>query len=80
MRINEGQTLELTCAATGLPAPEISWTRSRDANGGYMNEIVHNGPVLVIPNVTRSDQGEYWCWAENILDGDDKAGYKVDVC
>ena len=56
-----GDTLTLTCSATGDPQPVISWRKQ----GGHLpvgsNQQI-NG-ALVIRNITKKDAGHYICIA-----------------
>ena len=60
-----GSSLNLTCKATGLPRPAISWYKDgQPVTRGSINRV--NGiSLLPLKNVQPHDQGEYWCEAEN---------------
>ncbi|XP_041062394.1 basement membrane-specific heparan sulfate proteoglycan core protein isoform X1 [Carcharodon carcharias] len=62
--VTEGQMLEIRCQVTGQPEPMITWYKA----DGYLtaNHQVE-GPVLRILQVTRADDGDYICRAENIF-------------
>lgn len=53
-----GETLKLTCVASGLPKPTISWHK-----GSERLEV--QGDTLTIPNLSESDEGTYRCLADN---------------
>ncbi|XP_045197573.2 limbic system-associated membrane protein-like [Mercenaria mercenaria] len=56
--LREGDTLVLTCNATGIPKPFVMWSKFNS----YFNT---SGEVLIVENVTRSYSGTYGCAAEN---------------
>eukprot|EP00795_Rhopilema_esculentum_P015445 gene15444-6693_t len=58
-----GKQVELTCSATGIPAPLINWKR---INGTLPeNAEVTSAGSLVIKNVKESDEGTYKCIGQN---------------
>ena len=58
---NVGDTVTLTCAANGDPAPTYIFVKCQvEANQSKVN-----GGVLVLDNVTPEDEGAYTCIAEN---------------
>ena len=55
-----GQNIKLLCSASGLPIPNVMWTRlSVELKEG------HRSVVLRLNNVTTADQGIYRCTANN---------------
>ncbi|KAK2847327.1 hypothetical protein Q5P01_010326 [Channa striata] len=69
-----GTPIRLTCAATGIPKPEITWqlpdhsVLSTAEQGRPMgSELLHPQGTLVIQKPTRSDSGTYKCLAKNYL-------------
>ena len=56
--INEDQNLTLTCQASGIPPPLVSWVK---ISGGLRTNSDH----LVFTNINRSESGEYRCEATN---------------
>ena len=56
--ITEGGNLTLSCNASGIPQPLVSWIKV----GGHMPT---NGSELVFTNINRSEAGEYRCEASN---------------
>ena len=54
----EGNRLTLTCQASGIPSPSVSWIRVGDGQLTNSNE-------LVITSINRSEAGEYRCEASN---------------
>ena len=66
MNVFAGSSLNLTCEATGLPRPAISWYKDGQpvTSRGSITRV--NGiSLLPLKNVQPHDQGEYWCEAEN---------------
>lgn len=62
--------IELKCAASGSPAPSLSWLK----NGNELSSLdaakvryYEGGADLTISSVTSSDSGMYQCLAENIV-------------
>jgi hypothetical protein len=48
--INEGETLSVTCNATGNPTPTVSWVGQQSS-----------GPILSFDDIERTDNGNYKC-------------------
>ncbi|XP_006213158.1 leucine-rich repeat, immunoglobulin-like domain and transmembrane domain-containing protein 1 [Vicugna pacos] len=67
-----GSAVLLRCGATGVPGPEMSWSR---ANGHPLNGTVHqevsgdgtSWTLLGLPAVSHLDSGDYICQAKNFL-------------
>ena len=55
--VNEGGNVTLTCQASGMPHPAVSWIKP---DGQRSVE-----DVLVLTNINRSEAGEYRCEASN---------------
>ena len=58
-RVMEGDSVTLSCNATGIPLPMVSWIKV----DGHMT--VSNGNELVITNINRSEAGQYRCEVSN---------------
>ena len=58
----EGDSLHLTCIASGQPEPKITWIKERPGNQGN-TVVVQEGKVLTITNINRTDAGGYTCTA-----------------
>ena len=56
--VNETDNLNLTCMATGVPLPFVSWVK---VSSGQRT----NGSLLQLTNINRSQAGEYRCEASN---------------
>ncbi|XP_071607415.1 hemicentin-1 isoform X1 [Heliangelus exortis] len=64
--LNKGEQLSLTCKATGMPVPKITWTfNSKIIPVQYLDENGHS--ELVIERVSKDDSGTYVCTAENVV-------------
>ena len=59
MNITEGGNVTLSCNASGMPSPMVSWIKV--VGGEHFNES-----ELVFTNVSRSQAGEYRCEASNL--------------
>ena len=76
----EGDTVTLSCNATGNPLPTISWTRNGSpvtASGRI--SFSDDKKQLTITNVNRTDSGEYRCVASNELGSDTSNASTVDI-
>lgn len=64
MQIDQGQNSTLVCAASGIPAPNITWTKS---DGGFLPIGVaqYRSRTLPMINVSVVDMGVYRCVADN---------------
>jgi len=56
--ITEGDNVTLSCNASGIPSPMVSWTKV----GGNMSTDEND---LVFTNIKRTEAGEYRCEASN---------------
>ncbi|CAM1330525.1 Uncharacterised protein g10310 [Pycnogonum litorale] len=67
IEIQEGQSIKLTCKASGYPTPKVSWLRE-DGNPIDINnkpEITVDSNELSIPKAIRTHSGAYLCMASN---------------
>ena len=55
--VTEGDNLTLTCTASGMPQPKVSWIKP----GGQR----HNGHMLEVTHINRTQDGKYICEAIN---------------
>lgn len=63
--VEEGKDVELTCKATGIPNPNITWfvkPLTAEETKEYLNI---EGPTLYIDNIKRYQSGRYVCLAYN---------------
>ncbi|XP_041669748.1 immunoglobulin superfamily member 10 [Cheilinus undulatus] len=74
--------IQLNCAATGIPKPDITWELpdksilSTAGQGRPLgSELLHPQGTLIIQRPTASDSGTYKCLAKNSLGTDSKVTY-----
>lgn len=82
VRVVPGTPIQLKCAATGIPKPQITWELpdktilSTAAQGRPMgSELLHPEGTLIIQRPTSSDSGKYKCMARNHMGTDSKVIY-----
>ncbi|XP_039987052.1 immunoglobulin superfamily member 10 isoform X1 [Xiphias gladius] len=82
VRAVTGTPIQLSCAAIGIPKPEITWelpdhsVLSTAEQGRPMSsELLHPQDTLIIQRPTVSDSGTYKCLAKNHLGTDSKVTY-----
>ncbi|XP_062509930.1 hemicentin-1-like [Corticium candelabrum] len=65
-----GETVTITCNATGYPLPQIRWSHKEESNmiesSREKKSDTSIESYLEIPNVTVDDGGSYYCTASNI--------------
>ena len=57
---NEGSVVNITCTASGIPEPDVKWFRN-----GIMKSQGTKTVLLKFNNVSRTDDGQYECQANN---------------
>ncbi|XP_039591708.1 hemicentin-1 isoform X2 [Polypterus senegalus] len=62
--LNKGQRLLLTCAASGIPTPTITWAFNNNIIPAQY-ESANGHSELLIERVNKEDSGTYTCIAEN---------------
>ncbi|XP_052811240.1 hemicentin-2-like [Mya arenaria] len=77
--VDEGGTVNLTCAFIGEPVPTITWFRGDDKQPTGIT-----GSKLVLPNITRHATDVYTCQGENSVSNEDytinlKVRFPVEV-
>lgn len=64
--LTKGEQLRLTCKATGMPVPRITWTFNNNIIPAQYDDV--NGhSELLIERVSKEDSGTYVCSAENTV-------------
>jgi hypothetical protein len=78
MIVGTGDTFTLTCNATGVPTPKISWRRE---NNGLLptGGVVAKGNTITIYNATKDDRGIYYCIADNQVGKPAKRSVGVEI-
>ena len=82
--MNEGDTVSITCLASGTPIPNISWyfngapvdkanTMKYRISEMLLNAITKNN-TLVITKLELSDMGTYTCGAASLVSSDNSSG------
>ena len=80
--LREGETVSLSCNATGNPEPTISWTRNGFPVNTRSNSSIsfsEDKKLLTITTVNRTDSGEYRCVANNSIGNDTSNVATLDV-
>lgn len=60
----EKTNVNFTCTANGAPKPTISWNRNISMTKSSINTF-DGGSILMLTNVTNSEEGIYTCTAKN---------------
>ena len=60
--VNETNDVKLSCRATGTPAPNVTWSKA-----GNENNILSSNSFFTMTNISREQDGLYWCTADNGL-------------
>lgn len=76
VEINLGEELRLTCIGTGVPAPNVYWTKG--PNRMRLGPTSVSSSIFFLPNVTKKDVDLYECVLEDCCSGR-VARAKVDV-
>ena len=59
------RVVSLTCTATGLPAPKITWRKDRQSLPRDGRHVVRDDGTLDILQPRAEDEGTYECMARN---------------
>ncbi|CAC5425262.1 unnamed protein product [Mytilus coruscus] len=57
--VDSGEDVRFLCRVDGIPEPKVTWKKIGD------KDFLSMGPVLHFPSITREDQGQYVCVADN---------------
>ena len=80
--VSEGDSVTITCTATGVPVPSVNWSRadgssltdsryviSDTSSSMVVNEVYQVTRSLTIMNIVRADiRVEYGCTVTNVVD------------
>ena len=76
-RVKEGQTATLTCTVTAAnPYTGITWKWFKTDSP---NNVLHNGPSYILPNIQRGTSGSYSCTASNSVGTSEAVTVNVNV-
>jgi len=69
-----GGNVTFTCMATGIPLPDITWSRddmsSIEATGDFVMDNNSRVSMLTLSNLQDEDFDNYTCTATNMFDSD----------
>lgn len=68
--VRVGESVEIRCEASGIPAPQIVWTSGGRGGSSLPPHVRGDSGLLRIASVRKSDEGEYICTARNSLGSD----------
>lgn len=74
---NQSATATLTCRASGLPLPKLTWSRNGLKLKDQADTLVL---TYTMKYVTKGDAGSYECLAENVAGNDKKTLQVVVYC
>lgn len=64
--VPEGKATNISCKATGVPKPTITWKfKGEDVPSGAIVNDIEEGTLLQLRNTTKGMEGTYECTAEN---------------
>ena len=72
---NEGSVVNVSCAASGTPDPDVQWIRN-----GKMKSSGKKTSFLTFSSITRANDGLYTCRANNSAGNDEKHRTLVVYC
>lgn len=76
-KVKEGHTASLECRVTAAnPNFSIIWRWYKTDNP---SNVLHNGPVLAIPNIKKNRSGTYSCTASNDVGTSEVVDINIDV-
>ena len=76
---NEGDTVKLSCFASGIPKPNISWYMISDDSSSALTLVEASNNYLVLNNVTRNTPTKYQCRASNGIPPNDSRNLTFKV-
>lgn len=73
-----GTPITIDCLATGVPSPQVIWTKDgRELRSGSGYVIYENGTLLII-QASREERGKYKCTVKN-KNGEDSTTSTIDT-
>lgn len=79
VQLDAGQSATLTCTATGIPYPNITWVRSDGSSLPGGKQALLRNTTLNLSNITKDDRGLYRCVADNQVRPPDEYLVAVNV-
>ncbi|RDD38184.1 Hemicentin-2, partial [Trichoplax sp. H2] len=76
--MTHGESVTLSCNATGNPSPTLTWLKNGQSIIGFMNTSSLSYTTLTLLNVSRIDVGIYRCLGENIA-GSSSSSSIIDI-
>ncbi|XP_059151468.1 hemicentin-1-like [Physella acuta] len=80
LEVIEGSSVKLTCPASGIPLPKITWFKQEQhikANSSKLT-LLDSGWTLEINDANVTDASRYYCRAENVAGQSEKV-FDIDV-
>ncbi|VDI36498.1 Hypothetical predicted protein [Mytilus galloprovincialis] len=71
--VNSGMDVRFQCSVDGIPEPKVTWKKIGN------EDFLAVGPVLHFPSITREDQGQYVCVADNGIGKTNKTASPIYV-
>ncbi|XP_068513036.1 hemicentin-2 isoform X2 [Anas acuta] len=79
IRVPLHRALTLTCEATGVPLPTVSWSwKGSPVTPGEHTQVLSGGWMLRLPRVRAQDGGHYSCLASNAA-GEARREFQVEI-
>ena len=76
--MDPGQSIELTCQASGTPKPRIEWLLNNAVINADGEQIIIEDNQLIVNRAGPADTGEYTCLAINVA-GQASHSIKIEV-
>lgn len=79
MSVMEQRPFEMRCDVTGVPPPEVTWTKDGvDVHEGGRHGLLQGGRALQFAASLVEDAGVYVCTAKNVA-GIDRKRFRLQV-